>query len=119
MSIFYLLAQMVGAGAWWRCCSASASDVAKDAHDRRCVGVLMIVYVAVGGMKGTTWVQIVKAVLLMAGAALITVLVLGQFGFNLSDLLGAAADAERQGRGVPGAGPAVRRRTRASPARST
>ena len=55
------------------------------------VGVLMIFYVVVGGMKGTTWVQIVKAVLLMAGTVLITVLVLAKFGFNLSDLLGAAA----------------------------
>ena len=55
------------------------------------VGLLMIFYVVVGGMKGTTWVQIVKAVLLMTGTVLITVLVLAQFGFNLSDLLGAAA----------------------------
>jgi cation/acetate symporter len=43
-------------------------------------------------MKGTTWVQIVKAVLLMAGSALIVVLVLIEFNFNLSDLLGSAAD---------------------------
>ena len=48
----------------------------------------MIFYVTVGGMKGTTWVQIVKAVLLMAGSTLIVVLVLAKFGFNLSDLLG-------------------------------
>ena len=45
------------------------------------------VYVTFGGMKGTTWVQIVKAVMLMAGTVLITFLVLVQFGFNLSDLL--------------------------------
>ena len=57
----------------------------------------MIFYVTVGGMKGTTWVQIVKAVLLMAGAALITVLVLAKFDFNLSDLLGAAADNTGKG----------------------
>jgi cation/acetate symporter len=61
------------------------------------VGILMIIYVTLGGMKGTTWVQIVKAVLLMTGTLLITVLVLIQFGFNLSDLLGAAA--ERSGKG--------------------
>jgi cation/acetate symporter len=48
-------------------------------------------------MKGTTWVQIVKAVLLMVGTILITFLVLVKFGFNLSDLLGAAA--ERSGKG--------------------
>ena len=57
----------------------------------------MIFYVIVGGMKGTTWVQIVKAVLLMAGTVLITVLVLAKFGFNLSDLLGAAADKTGKG----------------------
>jgi cation/acetate symporter len=48
-------------------------------------------------MKGTTWVQIVKAVLLMVGTLLITVLVLFQFNFNLSELLGAAA--EKSGKG--------------------
>jgi cation/acetate symporter len=61
------------------------------------VGALMIFYVTVGGMKGTTWVQIVKAVLLMTGTILITVLVLAKFGFNLSDLLGAAADKTGKG----------------------
>ncbi len=61
------------------------------------VGVLMIIYVTFGGMKGTTWVQIVKAVLLMIGSLLITVLVLAEFGFNLSELLGAAA--EKSGKG--------------------
>ena len=57
----------------------------------------MIIYVTLGGMKGTTWVQIVKAVLLMTGTLLITILVLFQFGFNLSELLGAAA--EKSGKG--------------------
>ena len=57
----------------------------------------MIFYVTVGGMKGTTWVQIVKAVLLMGGTVLITVLVLAKFDFNLSDLLGAAADNSGKG----------------------
>ncbi len=57
----------------------------------------MIFYVTVGGMKGTTWVQIVKAVLLMAGTVLITVLVLAKFGFNLSELLGAAASNTGKG----------------------
>jgi cation/acetate symporter len=56
------------------------------------VGVLMILYVTVGGMKGTTYVQIVKAFLLMIGATLLTVLVLWKFNFNISDLLGAAAE---------------------------
>ena len=51
----------------------------------------MIFYVTVGGMKGTTWVQIVKAVLLMTGSALIVALVLAQFSFNISDLWAQAA----------------------------
>jgi cation/acetate symporter len=57
----------------------------------------MIFYVVVGGMKGTTWVQIVKAVLLMGGTILITFLVLAEFNFNLSSLLGTAAENSGQG----------------------
>ncbi|GAA1255203.1 cation acetate symporter [Sphaerisporangium rubeum] len=90
VSIFYLLAQMVGAGALVGLLFGITSDAGK-AGTIVVVGVLMIIYVVVGGMKGTTWVQIVKAVLLMGGAALVTLLVLGHFGFNLSSLLGDAA----------------------------
>ncbi|HZG98190.1 MAG TPA: cation acetate symporter [Nocardioidaceae bacterium] len=96
VSIFYLLAQMVGAGTL----VALLLDVESGAVKNLtivAVGVLMIVYVVFGGMKGTTWVQIVKAVLLMTGTVLISVLVLAEFGFNLSELLGAAA--ERSGKG--------------------
>ena len=96
VSIFYLLAQMVGAGTL----VALLLDVESGAVKNLtivAVGVLMIVYVVFGGMKGTTWVQIVKAVLLMTGTVLITILVLAEFGFNLSELLGAAA--ERSGKG--------------------
>jgi len=52
----------------------------------------MIAYVLIGGMKGTTWVQIIKACLLIVGAAVMTFWVLGKYGFNLSSLLGAAVD---------------------------
>ncbi|WP_374454407.1 cation acetate symporter [Nocardioides sp.] len=90
VSIFYLLAQMVGAGALVALLLGVTSDGVKNLTIFF-VGALMIFYVTVGGMKGTTWVQIVKAVLLMAGSALIVVLVLAKFGFNLSDLLGTAA----------------------------
>jgi len=90
VSIFYLLAQMVGAGALVSLLLGVEGDSAKNATIAG-VGVLMIFYVVVGGMKGTTWVQIVKAVLLMVGTVLITVLVLAKFGFNLSELLGSAA----------------------------
>ena len=61
------------------------------------IGALMIIYVVVGGMKGTTYVQIVKAFMLMVGAAVMTILVFAAFNFNLSELLGDAANEERQG----------------------
>ena len=77
VSIFYLLAQMVGAGALVGLLLGITSPArGKNLRSIVLVGVLMIIYVTVGGMKGTTWVQIVKAVLLMIGAILITFLVL-------------------------------------------
>ena len=97
VSIFYLLAQMVGAGSLVGLLLGVDSPVIKNLVIVG-VGVLMIIYVTFGGMKGTTWVQIVKAVLLMAGTLLITILVLAEFSFSLSDLLGAAA--EKTGKGV-------------------
>jgi cation/acetate symporter len=97
VSIFYLLAQMVGAGSLVSLLLGVTSEGLK-AFTIVAVGVLMIIYVTLGGMKGTTWVQIVKAVLLMVGSLLITILVLARFGFNLSELLGAAA--ERSGKGA-------------------
>ncbi|MGZ5388606.1 MAG: solute symporter family protein [Aeromicrobium sp.] len=90
VSIFYLLAQMVGAGALVALLLGVDSAALKNWVVVG-VGVMMIFYVTVGGMKGTTWVQIVKAVLLMGGTILITFLVLAEFGFNISDLLGQAA----------------------------
>ncbi|GAA3490225.1 MULTISPECIES: solute symporter family protein [Streptomyces] len=90
VSIFYLLAQMAGAGVLVSLLLGITSDGGKIAIVAL-VGVLMIVYVTIGGMKGTTWVQMVKAVLLIAGTLLITFLILLKFNFNISDLLGAAA----------------------------
>ena len=58
----------------------------------------MIAYVLIGGMRGTTWVQIIKAVLLIAGAGIMTVWVLALFGFSLSAVMGAAV--ERAGQAV-------------------
>ena len=63
VSIFYLLAQMVGAGALVALLLGADSEAAKN-FTIIAVGLLMIFYVTVGGMKGTTWVQIVKACLL-------------------------------------------------------
>jgi cation/acetate symporter len=96
VSIFYLLAQMVGAGSLVALLLGVDSGLVKNVVIVG-VGLLMVFYVTVGGMKGTTWVQIVKAVLLMSGTLLITVLVLAKFGFNLSDLLGAAAQNTGKG----------------------
>ena len=98
VSIFYLLAQMVGAGALVALL-LGVTDESVKAFTIVAVGLLMVFYVTVGGMKGTTWVQIVKAVLLMGGTILITVLVLAEFNFNLSSLLGAAAENTGKGEG--------------------
>ncbi|MGL5810392.1 MAG: solute symporter family protein [Nocardioides sp.] len=91
VSVFYLLAQMVGAGALVALLLGAESQAVKNLTIVG-VGALMIFYVTVGGMKGTTWVQIIKAVLLMTGSALIVVLVLAEFDFSLSAMLGTAAD---------------------------
>ncbi|SDC77691.1 solute symporter family protein [Rhodococcus tukisamuensis] len=90
VSLFYLLAQMAGAG--------GLVALLLDIHDKvgqaivvTVVGLLMIVYVLIGGMKGTTYVQMVKAVLLILGAGIMFVLVLFAVKGNFSQLL---ADAQ-------------------------
>ncbi|MBO0679549.1 cation acetate symporter [Mycolicibacterium sp. S2-37] len=89
VSLFYLLAQMAGAGVLVALLLNIESGVGQSIVIA-VVGVLMIVYVLVGGMKGTTWVQIIKAVLLIGGAGIMTVMVLAKFGFNFSEMLGTA-----------------------------
>lgn len=89
VSLFYLLAQMAGAGVLVALLLNIESDLGQSIVIA-VVGVLMIVYVLVGGMKGTTWVQIIKAVLLIGGAGVMTVMVLAKFGFNFSEMLGTA-----------------------------
>ena len=89
VSLFYLLAQMAGAGGLVALL-LDISDRTGQSIVIAVVGVLMIAYVLIGGMKGTTWVQIIKAVLLITGAAFMTVLVLAKFGLNFSELLGSA-----------------------------
>ncbi|WP_055585041.1 solute symporter family protein [Peterkaempfera griseoplana] len=96
VSIFYLLAQMVGAGSLVALLLGVTGDAPKQ-WTIVGVGALMVLYVAIGGMKGTTWVQIVKAVMLIAGTLLITILVLAKYHFNPSTLLGAASDASGKG----------------------
>ena len=116
VSIFYLLAQMVGAGALVALLLGVTNESVK-AFTIVGVGLLMVFYVTVGGMKGTTWVQIVKAVLLMGGTILITVLVLAEFNFNLSELLGAAA--QNTGKGEAFLQPGLQVRRSPPPRRST
>ena len=91
VSFFYLLAQMAGAGVLVSLLLGITSG-AGQAAVIAIVGVLMIVYVLVGGMKGTTWVQIIKAALLISGAAVMTLWVLGRFGFDFSAVMQAAVD---------------------------
>jgi cation/acetate symporter len=104
VSLFYLLAQMAGAGGLVTLLLGITGEAAQ-ALVVVLVGALMIVYVLVGGMRGTTYVQIIKASLLIAGALVMTVWVLGLYGFNLSALLGGSVDNAVAGRDVlaPGA----------------
>ena len=89
---FYLLAQMAGAGGLVALL-LGIDGVAGQGLVIAVVGALMILYVLVGGMKGTTWVQIIKAILLIAGAGIMTIWVLAKYGFDLSALLQGAIDA--------------------------
>jgi len=93
VSFFYLLAQMAGAGGLVALL-LGISDKTQQGLVIAIVGLLMIVYVLVGGMKGTTWVQIIKAFLLIGGALVMTVMVLSHFGYSLNSLFdGAVATA--------------------------
>ena len=96
VSLFYLLAQMAGAGALVSLLLGVSSAAGQDIVVA-VVGLLMIFYVLVGGMKGTTWVQIVKASILAAGAAVTTLWVLSRAGFSLPALLRHAAAASPAG----------------------
>ena len=90
---FYLIAQMVGAGNLIRLLFGIDYSSAVVI-----VGLVMLAYVLFGGMIATTWVQIVKAILLLAGAFMLAALVLARFDFNPLTLFAAAAD--RYGAGV-------------------
>ena len=79
VSIFYMIAQMVGAGVLVRQLIPGVSyELAVIG-----VGILMVIYVVFGGMLATTWVQIIKAVLLMGGSILLSILVLQRYDFDL------------------------------------
>ncbi|HJR62489.1 MAG TPA: sodium/solute symporter [Gemmatimonadaceae bacterium] len=85
--ILYLIAQMVGAGGLIRLMFGLSYEVAVVI-----VGAAMIAYVLFGGMIATTWVQIVKAVLLLGGASILALLVLSRFGMSPLALFAAASD---------------------------
>ncbi len=85
VAAFYLIAQMVGAGALIEALVGINFNVAVIA-----TGVFMLVYVVFGGMLATTWVQIVKAVLLMAGATILSIFVLESIGWNPIDIFDLA-----------------------------
>ncbi|SDN56498.1 cation/acetate symporter [Cryobacterium flavum] len=93
---FYLLAQMAGAGGLVSLL-LGINDKLGQSIVVTVVGALMIVYVLVGGMKGTTWVQIVKAFLLIIGAFAMTIWVLAINGFSLSNLLDSAVAISASG----------------------
>ena len=87
VSLFYMIAQMVGAGSL---VSLFVPGIGFNAAIVT-VGVLMLIYVIFGGMLATTWVQIVKAVLLMAGTILLSALVLARFDFSILRFFEAVA----------------------------
>ena len=90
--LFYLIAQMVGAGSLIQILFDLPYDFAIWI-----VGILMIIYVSFGGMIATTWVQIIKAFLLIFGATILSFLVLKEFSFSLTSLLNAAVEAHKSG----------------------
>jgi cation/acetate symporter len=95
--VLYLVAQMVGAGSLVALLLGGTSGAARS-WTVIGVGALMVVYVCCGGMRATTWIQIVKAVLLLGGALALTVLVLMRFGGDIAALLGGAAQHSGHGR---------------------
>ena len=92
---FYLIVQMVGAGQLIKLLFGLDYPIAVVV-----VGVLMVMYVTFGGMIATTWVQIIKAVLLMAGGLLLLVLTLGHFGFNIETMAARAVEAHKDGAAI-------------------
>src|SRR5574343_1541647 len=89
---FYLIAQMVGAGQLIKLLFGLEYNTAIFA-----VGILMMVYVTFGGMVATTWVQIIKAVMLLSGGTLVMVLAMSQFGFSFTTLLEKATSVHKLG----------------------
>lgn len=94
ISIFYMIAQLVGAGALIKL--LLGLDYMTSVL---IVGVLMTIYVVFGGMTATSWVQIVKAVLLMAGTLVISLIVLAKFNYSVTDMFRQVQTATPLGEG--------------------
>lgn len=90
--ILYLIAQMVGAGKLIQILFGMDYEYAVFM-----VGALMIIYVTFGGMLATTWVQIIKAVLLLSGVSFMALMVLWHFGFNFESLAQTAVNNHIKG----------------------
>ncbi len=97
--VFYLIAQMVGAGQLIKLLFGLEYWIAVVI-----VGVLMVVYVTFGGMIATTWVQIIKACLLLGGGTLVMLLAFSQFGFNFETLATKAVENSKKGIALMGPG---------------
>lgn len=87
VSTFYLTAQMVGGGVLVKTLIGIDYEVSVIV-----VGILMLTYVVFGGMKATTWVQIIKAILLVTASILLVMFTWGQYGFSFPGFLQAAVD---------------------------
>lgn len=95
--LFYLIAQMVGAGNLIKLMFGFSYETAIII-----VGLVMLIYVLFGGMIATTWVQIIKAVLLLGGVTLLMLLTMAQFGFSPGELYAAVAAKYSQASLEPG-----------------
>jgi len=100
--LLYLIAQMVGAGKLVEVLFGLDYSLAVVV-----VGVLMVLYVTFGGMLATTWVQIIKAVLLLIGASLIVLLVLAQFHFDFGAFFDKAVEVHSKGAAIMAPGTLV------------
>ena len=95
--LFYTIAQMVGSGNLIQLLFGISYESALVI-----VGVVMLAYVLLGGTIATTWVQIIKAVLLLGGVTILAVMVLSQFSFNPGSLYSAVASRYGQAALEPG-----------------
>jgi cation/acetate symporter len=111
ISASYMMAQMVGAGSLIKVLLPDLDKTLKPLFDWSflgtkldpsitLVGILMMIYVIAGGMVATTWVQIVKAVMLMAGAVVLSLLVLLHFGFNIGGFFDSIAGVKDKATGL-------------------